>query len=369
MKILQIANDYLNPLFKLMFDAISHTGIRNEVVVPIKYNGIERNNWKNEVVTLRCFSDLDNFFFHIKQRKIISSIENNIAISECDIIHAHTLFSNGYAAMKISKKHGKKYIVAVRNTDINTFFRFFLHLRVTGLKILMNAAAVVFLSPSYRDLVISKYVPKQLQKEILGKSYIIPNGISKVFIENIGKPKNKLEKDELILLYVGEITVNKNIARIIETARLRKNIGKKTRVLIIGELIDKACSSVLSDPIVEYHKKCTQNELINYYRFADIFIMPSHTETFGLVYVEAMSQGLPVLYTRGQGFDKQFDDGIVGYPVDDYNVEDINEKIDLILMNYGEISRNCIMNCERFDWNEIANKYLLLYTKILNKEI
>jgi len=44
--------------------------------------------------------------------------------------------------------------------------------------------------------------------------------------------------------------------------------------------------------------------------------MPSITETFGLVYAEALSQGLPVLYTRGQGFDRQFEEGEVGYAVD-----------------------------------------------------
>lgn len=40
--------------------------------------------------------------------------------------------------------------------------------------------------------------------------------------------------------------------------------------------------------------------------------MPSHKETFGLVYAEAMSQGLPIIYTKNQGFDGQFPDGYVG---------------------------------------------------------
>ena len=39
-----------------------------------------------------------------------------------------------------------------------------------------------------------------------------------------------------------------------------------------------------------------KNKLLEHYRSCDIFIMPSKTETFGLVYVEAMSQGLPCLY-------------------------------------------------------------------------
>lgn len=69
MKVLQIANDYLNPLFKKMFDAISDAGIDNKVAVPISYNGIEKSSWKDEVVVLKCFSYFDRFFFYRKQKK------------------------------------------------------------------------------------------------------------------------------------------------------------------------------------------------------------------------------------------------------------------------------------------------------------
>ena len=49
--------------------------------------------------------------------------------------------------------------------------------------------------------------------------------------------------------------------------------------------------------------------------------MPSRYETFGLVYGEAMSQGLPIIYSKGQGVDGYFKEGTVGYGVvsDRYN--------------------------------------------------
>ena len=53
-----------------------------------------------------------------------------------------------------------------------------------------------------------------------------------------------------------------------------------------------------------------RKNLIEFIGENDIFVMPSINETFGLVYAEAMSQGLPVIYTKGQGFDKQFNDGL-----------------------------------------------------------
>ena len=89
--------------------------------------------------------------------------------------------------------------------------------------------------------------------------------------------------------------------------------------------------------------------------------MPSHTETFGLVYAEAMSQGIPVLYTRGQGFDGQFPEGTVGYAVSDRDADDLAEKIRMVLSDYPNLSANCIKNASRFDWHKIAEEYQDIY--------
>ena len=66
-------------------------------------------------------------------------------------------------------------------------------------------------------------------------------------------------------------------------------------------------------------KEFDKEELIKLYRDSHIFTMPSITESFGLVYAEAMTQALPVVYTKGQGFDGQFPDGEVGYSVEALN--------------------------------------------------
>ena len=95
--------------------------------------------------------------------------------------------------------------------------------------------------------------------------------------------------------------------------------------------------------------------------------MPSHTETFGLTYAEAMSQGLPVIYTRGQGFDKQFDDGVVGYSVSDTNVQELVQKIMECIKHYEKLSTNCVTNVTKFDWNYICNTYISIYEKMIKE--
>lgn len=89
--------------------------------------------------------------------------------------------------------------------------------------------------------------------------------------------------------------------------------------------------------------------------------MPSHHETFSLVHAEAMSQGLPVIYSRGQGFDGQFEDGVVGFSVQYDSPEEIAEKVIDIINNYEAISQNCVEKADKFDWDKIAGKYIEIY--------
>ena len=96
--------------------------------------------------------------------------------------------------------------------------------------------------------------------------------------------------------------------------------------------------------------------------------MPSKRETFGLVYVEAMSQGLPVIYTKGQGFDTQFKEGEVGYHVQYNDAEEIAETILKIAKNYKKMSENAIKKSEEFNWEDISKIYIENYNQIRKEE-
>jgi len=89
--------------------------------------------------------------------------------------------------------------------------------------------------------------------------------------------------------------------------------------------------------------------------------MPSFKESFGRVYAEAMTQGMPVIYTRGQGFDGTFPDGTVGYGVKADDADEIESDVGKIIDHYREISRSCIDNCRIFNWNDISERLERLY--------
>ena len=105
----------------------------------------------------------------------------------------------------------------------------------------------------------------------------------------------------------------------------------------------------------------SKEQLIKQYRKHDIFVMPSFTESFGLVYAEAISQGLPVVYSKGQGFDGQFEEGVVGYHCDAYDANSVASAIKKIIKKTNEISSRII---SKFRWNEICNKYFSIYKEL-----
>ena len=119
------------------------------------------------------YSNWDRPFFYLKEGKIIKDFFNIYKREQFDIIHAHTLFSNGYVALKAKKEWGIPYIVAVRDMDLNIFLKYRINLRKLGIEILKEAERIIFISDQYKKQLVDKYVPSNLKEEFLNKSLII----------------------------------------------------------------------------------------------------------------------------------------------------------------------------------------------------
>jgi glycosyltransferase involved in cell wall biosynthesis len=116
--------------------------------------------------------------------------------------------------------------------------------------------------------------------------------------------------------------------------------------------------------LVDYKQK---EDLCLAYSKADIFVLPSIHETFGLVYAEALSQGLPIVYTAGEGFDGFYKNGEIGYGIDALDIEDIADGIESVINNYAYLAQNVtkLSLNDSFEWNHIAKRYLEIYNSIL----
>ena len=374
-EVLHLCSAYIkNDFYGELIEALDKTGISQDVYIPVKRKKDEnKKNLKNiNNVTFtysKIFNDLDRFLYFIKINKLLADIKTKIDIDLINIIHAHTLFSMGGIALKLKREKNIDYIVAVRNTDVNIFFKYLFYLRGIGIQILSESKKVIFLSPAYRDYILENIVPDYLRESIKKKSIIVPNGINSFFLKNKfirSKPKNK---KNIRLLYVGEFTKNKNIEISVEAARKLKKLGYNVKYNIVGsrgnnEYKIKKLASMNKDIIKIYDRIEEKEKLLDIYRKSNIFIMPSKKETFGLVYGEAMSQGLPVIFSKGQGIDGYFKEGKVGYSVNPNDAINIVKKIEMIINNYNKISNNCNELVEKFSWENIVRTYYNIYISI-----
>lgn len=366
MRVLHINCNYVGTtLHQLMTEALDALGYSNQVFVPT-YDRKTAVIVPNENVCFcECFNKWDRLVFDYKQKKIRAALQANINASNFDLIHAYTLFTDGNCARRLSRAYGIPYVVAVRNTDVNSFFRLMPHLRHRGVQIMRDAAAVFFLSEAYRKQVFDKYIPEQYRKEIEKKTHIIPNGIDSFWFDNQPEVKKGFDPRKIKLVYAGRIDRNKNIPSTQKAVKLLRKQGYEVMLTVVGKVLDKKSFRIIQkDPYTTYYPAMPKEKLIDIYRESDIFVMPSFTESFGLVYAEAMSQGLPVVYSKGQGFDNQFAEGLVGYHVDANNPSDIADGIRRVIAHYDDIQKNVVRAARGFNWTRLAEEYDQIYRAI-----
>ena len=366
MRILHINRNYLGTaLHQTMMEHLDKLDVNNSVFVPVCKNVPAVIKPNANVCVATCLNPIDRYFFDLKQFKIIRAIEKNFDVSKFDVIHAYTLFTDGNAAMKLAKKYHKPYVVAVRNTDVNDFFAKVFYLRHRGIEIMRKAKKIIFLSEAYRKIVFEKYVPQKYYEELFAKTVIIPNGINDFWFENVPQNNKKILDDPVKLIYAGAINKNKNIPTIQKAMKILRNEGINSVLTVIGKVEDeREFSIVKKDSYTTYFPAMPKESLIEQYRINDVFVMPSFTETFGLVYVEAMSQGLPVIYSKGQGFDGQFEEGHVGYHCDAHSINSVAKAIKKVVVEYDSFQNKCLDASRKFRWHEICILYLNIYKSL-----
>jgi len=237
---------------------------------------------------------------------------------------------------------------------------------------------------SQRILTVSDYVKDDLVREFKvprGKIITTHNGIDKKFVKiTSARTLKKVEKYGLVnpyILSVGQWREHKNLLRLLEAfAQIQQNLKWKGKIDLafvgrddpkyprlkqkINEL--KLGKSIKVTGFVE------DEDLPAIYNCANLFVMPSLSEGFGLPGLEAQSCGVPVISSNKTCLPEIYGKGAIYF--DPLSVEDMAEKIQEVLENKklaDELIIKGAENAKKFTWENTAEKTLAVYREILYK--
>lgn len=372
MKVLHLSNDFAgSTVHAELYQRLDTEGVTQIIYCPVRHtNLIGRNAFKGEnteIIYFPILKKIHRLLFHLKVSNLVKDVEKKVDLSKVNLVHATTLFSDGAVALQLKRKYGIPYVVAVRNTDINVFMRFMPHLWNVHRQVIREAEKVIFISPNLQRRVTSHWTLFGLS-EILGqKGVVIPNGLNDYWLENRSiTPARQLHS----VCYVGKFDSNKNVLRLIDVVlRLRAEIPDLTLHLVGGggKNEQRVIQLVHQFPdCLIYHGLFFDKPLLQrVYQQCSVFAMPSKKETFGLVYLEALSQGLRVLYTRGEGIDGLFEKR-VGESANPYSEKEIGEALSRLLQNPDAYDTLETTDFEPFHWESISQRYTEIYHRIIN---
>ena len=365
MNVLYVTQNY-ESVQKHLYEGFKSAAARVDLVHYRMVNGGAEESFPDGVTYIASRVRVKGFLFYmLKLRRIYVKCKRKMEGTPIDIMHGNMLFCDGYICRKLSKAMHVPYCVSVRDTDINSGFLWKLPwTRRMGLQNIADASAIFFLSQKYQEKLIEK-APAEYKERIIKKSFVIPNGIDDYYIKN-AFCREKTELDSVRLIFVGKISKRKNLETIVAACKILIERGKRVELNVVGPMVERSYEAIMKDtPFIKYHGVCSKEQVLEHLRASDIFVMPSHTETFGLVYLEAMTQGLPVIYTRGQGFDGQFPDGTVGYAVNDRSPEEIAEKILSVIADYPRLSKNATAYGSECSWGRAVKRFMDAYRTVV----
>ena len=367
--ILHLANDFSGSrVYNQLVRAIDQRGVQQTIFTTIRSADEKGKNAVDFATDGSTIYYSDNWcpwhraFFRLKAGSNYKNLLRLVDLKTITHVHAHTLFSDGVLALRLKRDYGIPYTATIRNADINVFMRFMVHTWSVGKSVIQNADKVICISPAH---IKSVQQWRACSSDFSDKVINIPNGINSYWLENISCDLNTHQQDQpWHLLYAGNFTSNKNIPRLMEAVLKLKENGYNLQLHLIGgngNDTKQIEAIAMGHPEVFHLHGVTQNKdkMRTIMQQCHIFTMPSLTETFGLVYVEALSQGLPILYTEGEGVDGFFDSSY-GERCNPKSVQDIAEKLERMLMLYEDyfIDENYLRS--HFDWDIVADKYLAL---------
>jgi D-inositol-3-phosphate glycosyltransferase len=243
------------------------------------------------------------------------------------------------------------------------------------------------------DRIIAATLAERAQLEWLykadpGKISIIPPGVDTRHFYPIPVDEARqfigLKPEDRMILFVGRIEPLKGLDTLIRAvACLRQHdFAEPVHLAVIGgdpdaspELItsemariQSLCDELGMGNTVVFLGKRGQDTLPYYYSAAEVLVMPSHYESFGMVALEAMACGTPVIASQVGGLAFLVKDGTTGFHVPAEDDDALCEKLTILLGDEAlrrRMGQAAAKYARKYDWNKIAHRLLGVYRELL----
>ncbi|WP_304809200.1 MULTISPECIES: glycosyltransferase family 4 protein [Erysipelotrichaceae] len=278
-------------------------------------------------------------------------------LNNFDLVHSHWLIPQGI----IQSYFSKPYLLTGHGGDVTGLNKGLI--KKLKARTLMNASAITFVS---KQLFETAENIQDYRKPLKEKSVnIIPMGVdTQRFSSEYRVPNYFGQKDKKVVLFVGRLVEVKGLRYLIEAM---KSIDALLVVVGSGPMRDEY--ERLATPIrnkVRFLGSKTHEDLKKIYASADVFCMPSYTtetgekEGFGLVVLEAMASGLPIVASKSGGIPTMIKNGYNGLLFGEKDVEDLSNKLKSVINSEScreILSRNALKTVKKYSYEIIAKQY------------
>ncbi len=268
---------------------------------------------------------------------IVPKVKKVLRSMNADVLHAHSPPPlSAYYASKSAHECKVPFVLTYHcDIEIPSIFGLVIEevfRRTLGVRTTRRANKIIVTTETYAatSRAVWRYSP-----------VVIPNPVDYELFQpdvNGGTIRQELgiARGENVVLWLGRVVVHKGIEDLIEAAQFVEN----TKFIVGGEgpylnTIKRMAKSLGIESKVIFTGRVPKAKLPLFYAACDLFVLPSvsRLEAFGIVALEAMSSGKPVVVTDMPGVREVVTDGVEGLLADPLNAEDLAEKINTLLSN------------------------------------
>ncbi len=279
-----------------------------------------------------------------------------------DVVHAHQALPGGAVAARLGRDLALPYVVTVHGADVNQGLPAGGAVAARTAEVLRGAAAVIVVSNALARR-LAAFVP-------LDNVHVVQNGGPAD-----GPPARPADflPGRRIVLCAGRLIAGKGLEEVVRAlARLPRELGE-VHCVIAGDgplrpRLEALATELGLGERVHLVGWLPYDELLAMMARADVFALPSAPEGFGLVHLEAMTQGTPVIACRDQGPADFIEDGVSGYLIREGDVGALTGVVAHVLADperagsIGEAGRSVAAS---FTWERNARRMLDIYAEIV----